>query len=417
MMVKTGVSLRSLTRAAAGAVVSAVLLAGVPVAGVHAMETDAREALLMDFDTETVMFAKDADVAMPPSSMSKLMTTYVVFDMLKQGKLKMDDVFTVSENAWRKGGAASGGSTMFLEPNSQVTLEELLHGIIIQSGNDACIVVAENISGSEEAFADLMNREAAKIGLNGSHFTNATGLPNPDHYMTARDLATLAKRIILDFPEYYELYSKTEYTYNGITQHNRNPLLYMPIDADGLKTGHTEVAGYGLTASAVRADRRLILVVNGLDSTKARAQETQQLLDWGFRTFENRDLFDAGEVVADAEVWLGEADTVPLVVQDDLRLTIPRRPTDEFRVKVVYDGPVPAPVRKGDRLATLAIEAPDMDRIEYPLVAGADVPKLGFLGRMGAAAKHLVFGAAQRALSGAEAGGEEASEAGAAAGQ
>ncbi|WP_404378348.1 D-alanyl-D-alanine carboxypeptidase family protein [Caenispirillum salinarum] len=393
----TGDFFKILRRGLAASVVAAV--AATAAGGTAwAIETKAREALLMDFDTETVMFAKDADVQMPPSSMSKLMTTYVVFDMLKQGKLKMDDIFSVSENAWRKGGAASGGSTMFLEPNSQVTLEELLHGIIIQSGNDACIVVAENVSGSEAAFAQLMNREAEKIGLTNSNFTNATGLPDPDHYMTARDLATLAKRIILDFPEYYDIYSKTEYTYNGITQHNRNPLLYMPIDADGLKTGHTEVAGYGLTASAKRAERRLILVVNGLDSTKERAQETQQLLDWGFRTFENRDLFDKGEVVEHAEVWLGEADTVPLVIDQDLHLTIPRQPSDEFRVSVVYDGPISAPIQQGQQLATLVVEGPEMERQTVPLIAGEDVPKLGFVGRMGAAAKHLVFGAARQAM-------------------
>lgn len=394
MTVTTGKTYRTWTRGGAGAALAALLLAAAS-GQAAAIETKAREALLMDFHTETVMFAKDADVAMPPSSMSKLMTTYVVFELLKQGKLKMDDVFTVSENAWRKGGAASGGSTMFLEPNSQATVEDLLHGIIIQSGNDACIVVAENIAGSEESFAELLNRKAKEIGLSGSHFTNATGLPDPDHYMTARDLATLAKRLILDFPEYYSMYSMTEFTYNGITQHNRNPLLYMPIDADGLKTGHTEIAGYGLTASAKRGDRRLILVVNGLSSTKERGQETQQLLDWGFRSFENRNLFKAGDTVENAEVWLGEMATVPLVIDRDLRLTMPRRPGDDFQVKVVYDGPVPAPIQKGQQIARLVVDAPEMERKEYPLVAGADVPKLGFFGRMVAAAKNMVFGYVQ----------------------
>jgi D-alanyl-D-alanine carboxypeptidase (penicillin-binding protein 5/6) len=394
----TGDFNKVLRRGFGASMAAAVLVTALGSSSAWAIETKAREALLMDFDTETVMFAKDADVSMPPSSMSKLMTTYVVFDMLKQGKLKLDDVFSVSENAWRKGGAASGGSTMFLEPNTQVTLEELLHGIIIQSGNDACIVVAENVSGSEAAFAELMNREAEKIGLTSSNFTNATGLPDADHYMSARDLATLAKRLILDFPEYYDIYSKTEYTYNGITQHNRNPLLYMPIDADGLKTGHTDVAGYGLTASAKRGDRRLILVVNGLTNTKERAQETQQLLDWGFRTFENRDLFDKGAVVETAEVWLGEKDSVSLVIDRDLHLTIPRQPSDEFQVSVIYDGPIPAPIQKGQQVATLVVQGPEMERQTVPLIAGEDVPKLGFVGRMGAAAKHLIFGAARQAM-------------------
>lgn len=395
MTVMMGNSFRKVARTGAASALAALLLAAAAAGQAGAIETKAREALLLDFHTETVMFAKDADVPMPPSSMSKLMTAYVVFEMLEQGKLKLDDVFTVSENAWRKGGAASGGSTMFLEPNSQVTVDDLLHGIIIQSGNDACIVVAENISGSEDAFSELLNRKAKEIGLTNSHFTNSTGLPDPDHYMTARDLATLAKRLILDFPDYYPIYSQTEFTYNGITQHNRNPLLYMPIDADGLKTGHTEIAGYGLTASAKRGDRRLILVVNGLASTKERGQETQQLLDWGFRSFENRNLFKAGDVVESAEVWLGEQETVPLVIDRDLRLTMPRRPGDDFKVKVLYDGPVPAPVQKGQQIARLVVEAPEMERKEYPLVAGADVPKLGFFGRMGAAAKNMLFGYVQ----------------------
>ncbi|WP_343863916.1 D-alanyl-D-alanine carboxypeptidase family protein [Caenispirillum bisanense] len=397
MMVMTGTPLRSTARQASVAALAAVLLAVALPGQAGAIETKAREALLLDFHTETVMFAKDADVPMPPSSMSKLMTSYVIFDLVKQGRLKLDDVFTVSENAWRKGGAASGGSTMFLEPNSQVAVQDLLRGIIIQSGNDACIVAAENIAGSEEAFADLLNRKAKEIGLTGSHFTNSTGLPDPDHYMTARDLATLAKRLILDFPDFYPLYKQTEFTYNGITQHNRNPLLYMPIDADGLKTGHTSVAGYGLTASAVRGDRRLILVVNGLASTKERGQETQQLMDWGFRSFENRNLFKAGDVVENAEVWLGEQASVPLVIDQDLRVTMPRRPGSDFQVKVVYDGPVPAPVQRGQQVARLVVDAPEMERQEYPLYAGADVAKLGFFGRMMAAAKNMVFGYVQPA--------------------
>jgi len=366
----------------------------VPLTPARAIETAAREALLLDLDTHTVLFDKDADAPMPPSSMSKLMTVFMVFEQLKAGRLSLDDTFTVSENAWQTGGAASGGSTMFLDPHSTVRLEDLLRGIIVQSGNDACIVLAEHLAGTEEAFADSMTRRAHEIGLTSSSFHNSTGLPHPNHVMTARDLATLAERIITDFPEYYPYYSEKEFTYNGITQHNRNPLLYKSIGADGLKTGHTSVAGYGLTASAKQNGRRLILVLNGLDSTRARSEEAERLMSWGFRTFENVEMFRPGATVTDAEVWLGQTETVPLVLPEGLTVTLPRNARRTMTVTVRYDGPIPAPIARGEEVATLAIEAPDMPTLTFPLQAGTNVERMGMVNRMFAALRHIVLGLA-----------------------
>ncbi|MQX36978.1 D-alanyl-D-alanine carboxypeptidase family protein [Roseospira navarrensis] len=389
-------TLRSFARACAGAVLLgvALVLVAAPAARAAGIETTAREALLVDIDTGTVLLEKNATTPMPPSSMSKLMTVFMVFEQLKAGRLSLDDTFTVSKNAWEKGGAASGGSTMFLDPNSSVTLENLLRGIIVQSGNDACIVVAEHLAGTEQAFADAMNRRAPEIGLADSTFRNSTGLPHPEHLMTARDLATLAERIIRDFPEYYPFYSEKEFTYNGITQHNRNPLLYKNIGADGLKTGHTSVAGYGLTASAKQNGRRLILVLNGLESTRARTEESERLMSWGFRTFENVAMFKPGETVTDAEVWLGQTETVPLVLPDGLTVTLPRNARRTMTVTVRYDGPIPAPIARGDEVATLSIEAPDMQPLTFPLQAGTDVERMGMVNRMFAALQHIVLGLA-----------------------
>lgn len=357
------------------------------------ISVNAREYVLVDFQTGAVLAARNENERMPPSSMSKLMTTYMVFDALQSGRLSLDDELNVSANAWRKGGAASGGSTMFLEPDTTAKVEDLLRGIIIQSGNDACIVLAEAMSGSEENFAAEMTTKAKEIGLTDSNFTNATGLPDENHYMTAHDLAVLAKRMIMDFPEYYALYSETSFTYNGITQGNRNPLLYrIGSGADGLKTGHTEAAGYGLTASSIRNGRRLIMVANGMDSVRARDEETIKLIDWGFREFINRELFKAGEVVTDIEVWLGGLATVPVSAQGDVVVTIPRADARSLEVKAVYEGPVPAPIAKAARIATLEITAGDLEAIKVPLFSTTAADRLGFFGRLQAAASYLVFG-------------------------
>ena len=358
----------------------------------EALDIKAREYILVDFQTWTVLAEKNADEPMPPSSMSKLMTAYMLFEAIHSGAISLDDYFVVSENAWRKGGAASGGSTMFLEPNSRVRVEDLLRGIIIQSGNDACIVVAEEMAGTEDTFAVQMSERALEIGLKGSNFTNSTGLPNPEHYMTARDLATLARRIIKDFPEYYSLYSEREFTYNDIKQYNRNPLLSIPGKADGLKTGRTSIAGYGLTASAMRDGRRLILVANGMQSPKIRSSETSKLMDWGFRNFTNKNLFRAGEIITNADVWLGETPEVPLILDDDISITIPRQAWRTLQVKVVYSGPVPSPIIKGQKIGKLVIDGDRMSPLEYDLFASESVDKLGFIKRIKAAANHILFG-------------------------
>ena len=360
-----------------------------------AVDIEAREYVLIDFQTGEVLKDVNGDQPMPPSSMSKLMTTYMVFDALRAGVISLDDEFSVSENAWRKGGASSGGSTMFLEVNSRVSVENLIRGIIIQSGNDASIVVAENLAGSEEAFAEEMNLKAEELGLIGSNFRNATGLPDPDHYMTAHDLARLARAIIVEFPEYYSIYREREFTHNGIRQGNRNPLLYSAIGADGLKTGSTSVAGFGLTASAVQSGRRLILVANGFETAAQRTRDTERLMLWGFRNFTNRTLFTASETVTDAQVWLGNEDTVPLVIQEQVTLTVPRRSWSSLEVKVAYDGPLPAPIVEGTEVAELVISAEGMETRRFPLVAAASVNRLGFLGRMQAAAGQLFWGGAQ----------------------
>jgi serine-type D-Ala-D-Ala carboxypeptidase (penicillin-binding protein 5/6) len=357
-----------------------------------AIETIAREAIMVDVDTGETMLEKGADVSMPPASMSKLMTLYILFQRLRDGSIKLDDTFTVSENAWRKGGAKSGSSTMFLVPGKKVKIEDLIRGIIVQSGNDACIVVAENLAGSEAAFAEEMTLRAREIGMTNSTFKNATGWPHPEHRMTARDLAILAKRTIADFPEYYHYYQETEFTYNKIKQHNRNPLLYKDIGADGLKTGHTKEAGYGLTASAKRGDRRLILVINGLKSKKARTIEPERLLQWGLREFNNYALFKAGETVDTASVWLGTSKTVPLIIDRDVKITLPRKSRKSLKVSVKFIGPIPAPIAKGTKVATLSIVAPGRETMEIPLTAGGDVEQLGLFGRLGAAFNSIIWG-------------------------
>lgn len=377
------------------AALAAVLLAAAPglAAPAAGFETPAREAILMDAHTGAVLFEKEADAPMPPASMSKMMTLYMLFERIKEGKLKLTDTMTVSRNAWLKGGAKSGGSTMFLNPDDQVKVEDLIRGIVIQSGNDASVVVAEGISGTEEAFAEEMNRTAAKIGLRNSHFTNATGLPDPNHYMTARDIAVLSYRTIKDHPDSYHYYSEKEFVFNGIRQGNRNPLLYKTLGVDGLKTGHTEAAGFCLAASAKQGDRRLIAVLGGLGSMQQRSDESERILSWGFRQFDNYVLFKPNEEVTTAEVWLGEQETVPLVSSEGVTVTLPRSARQEMKVTVNYDAPVPAPIAAGDRLAVLTVTAPGVDAVELPLVAGAAVERLGPFGRLSVALTHMASSA------------------------
>lgn len=370
---------------------AASLLAVLPAVA-QPIETQAREAILVDPQTNTVLLNKNADESMPPASMSKLMTIYLLFDSIKEGRVSLDDKFRVSENAWRKGGAASGSSTMFLPPNSEVRVEDLIRGIIVQSGNDACIVVAENLAGSEEAFARRMTEKARQLGMMHSTFSNSTGWPDPNQRMTAHDLAILAEHTIEDFPSFFHYYSEKEFTYNDIRQTNRNPLLYTYPGADGLKTGHTQEAGYGLTGTAVRDGRRLILVVNGLDSNKDRATETARILDWGFREFDNYKLFAAGDTVEIAPVWLGSMPTVEMKLGREIYLTMSRKARRDMKVTVRYQSPIPAPISAGQQIGTLTVEAPDFETLEVPLTAANDITQLGMFGRLGAALEFLLWG-------------------------
>lgn len=369
------------------AAVTALTLSVNAVQAAGTIETSAKQAILLDTTTGAVLFEKNADQPMPPSSMGKIMTVYKVFEHLKDGRLSLDDRFVVSEKAWRK-----QGSKMFVRVNSRVKVEDLIRGIVVQSGNDASIVVAEGLSGSEGAFAEELNRTAKELGMTNSHFVNSSGWPDPEHRTTARDLAKLSQATIENFPEYYHYYAEKAFTYSGIRQPNRNPALYRNIGSDGLKTGHTEEAGYGLAASAVRNGRRLILVVNGLPSKKARAIESERMFDWGFREFNNYALFKSGEAVADAEVWMGAVDNVPLVIKQDVLMTLSRKARRGMKVSVLYDGPFAAPVAEGTPLATLKIEAVGEDPVEYPLIAGSNVPRLGMFSRLGAALKFVLWG-------------------------
>jgi len=355
------------------------------------IDTQAKHAIVVEADTGTVLLDKFAEARIPPASMSKMMTAYVVFSLLKEDRIKLDDELPVSERAWRL-----GGSKMFVPLGGRIKVEDLLRGMIVQSGNDACLVLAEGIAGSEAGFVELMNQKAKEIGLADSHFADVDGLPNPDHWMTARDLATLAMRTIDDFPEYYHYYGEKDFKFNNINQGNRNPLLYKNIGVDGLKTGHTEEAGYSLTASALRDQRRVVVVLSGLPTMRARSQEGERLIEWAFREFNDYRLFGAGATVEDAEVWLGTAPRVALTVDKDFVVTLPRKLRKDMKVTLTYDRPVPAPVAKGDRLGKLAVSAPNLAPalapVEAPLVAAQSVGRMGPLSRVAMVAGYLIWG-------------------------
>jgi serine-type D-Ala-D-Ala carboxypeptidase (penicillin-binding protein 5/6) len=350
------------------------------------LDTAAKWAIIIDFNSGSTLLDKEADTPMAPSSMTKLMTAYVVYGALKSGKLKLDDELPVSEKAWRM-----GGSKMFVQIGTNVRVEDLIRGMIVQSGNDACIVLAEGIAGSEQGFVELMNQKAHELGLTNSHFSNCTGWPEPDLRMTCRDIATLARRLIQDFPEYYHYESEKSFKYNNIEQGNRNPLVQKGA-ADGLKTGHTEDGGYGLCASSLRNDRRVILVLNGMTSMHQRAEEAERLMDWAFREFEDVTLFTASDVVERAPVWLGSSPTVPLVGGRDLVVTMPRNWRKNATIAVHYDAPLTAPVARGDVVAKLIVSGQGVPSAEVPLLAGADVPRLSLPGRAIAVFSHYVTG-------------------------
>lgn len=350
------------------------------------VDTAARWAYIQDFDTGASLLEKGADEEVPPSSMTKLMTMYIVYDRLKQGRMKLEDELPVTERAWRM-----GGSKMFVQVGSTVKVEDLIRGVIVQSGNDACIVFAEAISGSEEQFAELMNEKAKQIGLTHSHFRNSTGWPDPEQKMSVRDIATLAGRIIREFPEFYHYDSEKTFKYNGIEQGNRNPMVQKGT-ADGLKTGHTEAGGYGVVASSIRSGRRLVMVLNGMASMRERAEESERLMDWAFANFEDVTLFTAGDVIERVPVWLGTAPTVPLVSGRSLVVTMPRNWRQRASVKVAFDTPIKAPVAKGDVLGKLTVAGQGVPAMDVPLLAGADVPKLSLPGRAMAVLSHYVTG-------------------------
>ena len=344
--------------------------------------------ILMDAGTGHIIVENNADEVLPPASLTKMMTAYILSYEVATGNVALTDEVRISEKAWR-----TEGSRMFIQEGKFVLLEDLMRGVIIQSGNDACIVVAEGLAESEEAFAEEMTERAIELGMKNTIFKNATGWPVPGHVSTARDLALLAKRTIMDFPTFYHYYSNKEYTFNGIRQKNRNPLLDRDnISADGLKTGHTQDSGYGLTASAKKGQRRLILVVNGLPTKKARRREPERLLEWGFREFNNYKLFNAGEKVASSDVWLGDRPMVGLVINKELIVTLPRKARRKMKVIVQYDSPIPAPISRGDKVAKLLITAPGELDIEVPLSADRNIAQLSLMGRIGPALRAVIWG-------------------------
>ena len=361
-----------------------VLGAGLPA---RAFETRANAAWVYDVGTHAVLMQKNADQAVPPASMSKLMTVNMLFEALQDGRVTMDTTFGVSARAH-----AMGGSTMFLNEQDRPTVRELIQGIIVNSGNDACVVVAEGLAGSEDAFAAQMTERAKALGMTQSNFANASGWPDPNHRMSMHDLGIVALRLIEDFPEEYKVFSETEYNYKDRApdnRFNRNPLLKLDIGADGLKTGHTEEAGYGLVGSAVQGDRRVIVVISGLASEKERSEEAESLVNWAFRQFAQKTVAKAGVRVAEANVWMGDAPTVGLVPAKDVRILVPALVQDTMTAEVVYAGPLSAPLNAGDPVATLVVHVPDLPDVEVPLVAEADVGKGGFVKRLTTAARSL----------------------------
>jgi D-alanyl-D-alanine carboxypeptidase (penicillin-binding protein 5/6) len=357
-----------------------VMLLLLPVSA-QAVETKASYALLLDAETGVALFEKNADARMSPASMSKLMTVLMAFEALESGAISADEEFFVSDDAWRRGGAGSGGSTMFLKARSRVSVLDLLRGVIIQSGNDACIALAEGLAGSEPAFAELMTERAQELGMIRSRFINSTGLPDPDHKTTPRDLAILARQLINNHADYYRLFSERDFTWNNIRQTNRNPLLYANIGADGLKTGHTQDSGYGLVASAEQNGRRLILVINGLNSKRERAREARKLMTFGFRNFQRDLLVEAGQKVTKLPVWHGDEATVKVTTKQRFDIVTPRSGRRKMVATVTYENPVLAPIKTGDRLGKLRVTLPGLVPQEVDLVAAEDIGKGNVIGR------------------------------------
>ncbi len=372
---------RSLRRALAALSFATLPFAAmaVPVAASAATppETLARQAFLVDLSTGTVLMDKNGEDRMAPSSMTKMMTAYLVYEAITKGATSLDTPFPVSQAAWRM-----GGSRMFVKMGSSVRVEDLLRGLLVDSGNDAAVALAEGLAGSESAFAETMNAKAQQLGMRNSHFMNASGWPHPDHYTTAHDLALLGMHLIRDFPQFYHYEAERTFTWNGIKQGNRNPLLYHPVGVDGIKTGHTDVGGFGLTASGERNGRRLLLVVNGLPSAQARNDEPIRLLDWGWNGFRAYPLLRAGETVDTVPVWMGEADSVPVVTGQDVAVTLAPQDRDSLRVEEKLTEPLPSPIHRGQVVGQLVVDYAGGERT-VDLLAAADVPAAGGLTAFG----------------------------------
>ncbi|MHA7871796.1 MAG: D-alanyl-D-alanine carboxypeptidase family protein [Hyphococcus sp.] len=347
--------------------------------------TEADYAVIMDYRTGEILYEKNARTPTAPASMSKLMTVAIVFERLQNGSLQLSDEFDVSEKAWRM-----GGSKMWVRVDTKITVENLLRGVVVQSGNDACVVLAENIAGSEDAFAELMNRKAREWGLTDSTFANATGWPHENQKMSMRDLAMLTRKIIHDYPQYYALFAEEEFTWEKIRQPNRNPLLDLVDGADGLKTGHTEESGYGLVGSAVRDGERRIIVVNGLESERERATESARLMRIAFNDFTAKAFFSPGDIVGEAAVFKGKQQSVPLMTKENVKMILHRSMLDDAKATVIYEGPVAAPVRQNQQIGLLRIEIAGGEVKEYPLFAGRAVNETGVFGKIGLAAKTLL---------------------------
>ncbi len=366
------------------------LLLALPVLALpaRAFETKATAAWVFDVTTHTVLMDKNGEEPVPPASMSKLMTINMLFEALRDGRVTMDTVFPVSSRA-----KAMTGSTMFLNEQDRPTVEELIHGVIINSGNDACVVVAEGLAGTEDAFAEQMTLRAKALGMEQSTFANASGWPDPNHRMSMRDLGIIADRLIEEFPEHYPVFAMTEFDYKDRApgnRFNRNPLLKLNIGADGLKTGHTTEAGYGLVGSAQQGDRRIVFAITGMASEKDRAEEAERIVNWAFRQFSLKTLVKSGYRVAEAQVYLGEASVVGLTTTEDMRHLVPAQAQEQMTAEIVYTGPITAPVTKGQQIAQLVIHIPDLPDAQVPLVADADVGKAGFLKRLTTATRVLI---------------------------
>ncbi len=371
-----------------------LLLVGISNGAARAQlfETSASEAFMIDAETGSILFSKNPDKLIPPASLAKLMTMEVVFNAIKSGRLSLDDTFYVSENAWRTGGASSGGSTMFAELKSEIRLEDLIQGVIVQSANDGCIIIAEGMAGSEENFARLMTERARSLGMEKSVFKNSTGLPAEGQYVTVRELAMLALHIWRTYPEFYKYYSQEDFTWNKIRQRNRNPLLRMDIGADGMKTGYTEESGYAIVGAVNRDNKRLFVAMSGLESERARAEEARKILDWGIRAFEKVELFAAGETVGEASTYGGEKSGIAVAAKGPISILVPITNRDRLIARIVYDGPVVAPIEKGDEVGKLKVWIGDTLSQETPLYAVEDVGKGSLPQRALDAVEELMIG-------------------------